>query len=97
MLEKCQAGILYRILMEEEWLSKDYNVIDWIGKIKKLKKVTFNTEYISLVFEMQNFQKFNESNLRLEKIILSLEIKATEQVMLQALAKKLCNTQEVCL
>ena len=45
---------------------------------------------------MQHFQDFSESNLKLEKILLSLEVKALDNVLLQALAKRLCSTQEVC-
>ena len=42
------------MLMEEEWLSKDYTVMDLINKIKELKKVSFYTEY--LVFVKQHFR-----------------------------------------
>ena len=56
VLEKCHVGMLYQILMEEEWLSKDYTVMDLINQIKKLKKVTFYTESLAIYATLSGFQ-----------------------------------------
>ena len=48
--------MLYQILLEEEWLCKNYTVMDLINKIKKLKKVIFILDISFCYSKFSGFQ-----------------------------------------